>query len=473
MAPPKSKQKPQNHPDGEQCEQCGAIIARRGDMPRHKRIHAEAAERNAMLHKCSWEGCNYSSLQRPNVDTHYRTHTKERNQACPDCDSKFSDPGSLIRHRKNLHGYVPKPRKKRITTAAPEQSSSTRGSQRHQPYSRSPSTSSSSSPEPTTPPATDDNVATTTGTSTNNPTTAFPVIFNPDYGYAAMQSITFSKPPSLPCSYDYSGKEDDPRLGINPYLVSSHWNHYFWEFQDRGADVDEFITRRSSQQTSFPAYMEQPPILYPSWDWEYSSWIMMHQGDGSGMEEWKKQSQALPAFSGEEVVLSEEGVEASGSSVHGPEEEKRFWDSFTNQPNSSSSPAVDVSGFLDPPSIAPLPSEADSVHVYYDSISQSAQSVTPPSSTSLSPYNLDFDYRQTGSGTPEASITFDQLESAGIYASAGLESFPGPDLTSNLGVIPDCNFGVDSWITCWPPVLDQVPSFQDSTSSEVEVILTL
>ncbi|KAF9266393.1 hypothetical protein L218DRAFT_996574 [Marasmius fiardii PR-910] len=147
--------------DGQECDICGVVIARRGDMPRHRRLHAAPEAMDDMLHRCSWKGCTYASLQKPNVQVHYRTHTKERNQVCPDCDSKFSDPGSLIRHRKNLHGYVPTARKKpqRLVNTSSESpgepsSPNKRGSIRHQPYSKSDTVSSVSSGlflDPTTP----------------------------------------------------------------------------------------------------------------------------------------------------------------------------------------------------------------------------------------------------------------------------------------------------------------------------------
>ncbi|KAG7089997.1 hypothetical protein E1B28_011619 [Marasmius oreades] len=154
---PSQQQQPQNPTHGEECDICGIIISRRGDMPRHKRTHAAAEDMDAMLHRCPWEGCTYSSLQKTNTDIHHRTHTKERNQVCPDCDSRFSDPGSLIRHRKTLHGYVPKARKTRQSSTTTSPASSTRGRRRRQPYSHSMSSVSSasssglSSPDPTTP----------------------------------------------------------------------------------------------------------------------------------------------------------------------------------------------------------------------------------------------------------------------------------------------------------------------------------
>ena len=68
--------------------------------------------------------------------------TGEQPHACPDCDEyRTADPGSLTRHRKKVHGYVPKQKSK-------AQSTTTSKSHRHAPYDRprgSSFTSSSSS----------------------------------------------------------------------------------------------------------------------------------------------------------------------------------------------------------------------------------------------------------------------------------------------------------------------------------------
>ncbi|KAK1221163.1 hypothetical protein PQX77_016040, partial [Marasmius sp. AFHP31] len=39
--------------------------------------------------------------------------TKAKTERCPDCDFSTVDPGSLTRHRKRIHGYVPKARRSR------------------------------------------------------------------------------------------------------------------------------------------------------------------------------------------------------------------------------------------------------------------------------------------------------------------------------------------------------------------------
>ncbi|KAJ4000326.1 hypothetical protein F5050DRAFT_562950 [Lentinula boryana] len=94
------------------CDLCGTKVARKGDLPRHMRSHLSAEEKFSKSYACPYDGCTYRSLQKGNVDTHIRTHTKEKIK-CPTCDFETPDPGSLTRHRKRRHEYVPEPRKPR------------------------------------------------------------------------------------------------------------------------------------------------------------------------------------------------------------------------------------------------------------------------------------------------------------------------------------------------------------------------
>lgn len=96
-------------PSGAQCTICNVRIRRKGDMPRHMRIHAQ--DKSKLMHRCPV--CSFENMQRSNVDTHIRTHTRQKSQHCPDCAFCTSDPGSLTRHRKRLHGYVPRQRQSR------------------------------------------------------------------------------------------------------------------------------------------------------------------------------------------------------------------------------------------------------------------------------------------------------------------------------------------------------------------------
>ncbi|KAJ4474963.1 hypothetical protein J3R30DRAFT_3406134 [Lentinula aciculospora] len=94
------------------CDLCGTKVARKGDIPRHMRRHLSAEEKSSQSYACPYDGCTYKNLQKGNVDTHIRTHTKEKKK-CPSCNFETPDPGSLTRHRKRHHGYVPEPRKRR------------------------------------------------------------------------------------------------------------------------------------------------------------------------------------------------------------------------------------------------------------------------------------------------------------------------------------------------------------------------
>ncbi|KAL0062553.1 hypothetical protein AAF712_010592 [Marasmius tenuissimus] len=111
-------------------------------MSRHMKTHAE--NKSQIQHGCPWPGCSFSNLQRSNVTTHYRTHTGDKNKKCPDCDFRTVDPGSLTRHRKRQHQYVPVPRKAR-GTGGQSATATTRATRRHAPYSRSSPSSSSES----------------------------------------------------------------------------------------------------------------------------------------------------------------------------------------------------------------------------------------------------------------------------------------------------------------------------------------
>ncbi|KAJ3827520.1 hypothetical protein F5880DRAFT_1201624 [Lentinula raphanica] len=95
-----------------ECSECGIVLAYKHDLPRHMKIHGLG---NVTMHKCSWAGCSFETRQKSNLTTHYRTHSKDKSQACPDCDFKACDPSSLTRHRKSMHDYVPTPRRARAT----------------------------------------------------------------------------------------------------------------------------------------------------------------------------------------------------------------------------------------------------------------------------------------------------------------------------------------------------------------------
>ncbi|KAF9257297.1 hypothetical protein L218DRAFT_1006306 [Marasmius fiardii PR-910] len=109
---PRVKSEKRSEPRGSsQCTICNVIISNKTDMPRHMKIHSE--NRDKLMHRCPYPGCKFENLQKSNVETHIRTHTKAKTERCPDCDFSTVDPGSLTRHRKRIHGYVPKTRRSR------------------------------------------------------------------------------------------------------------------------------------------------------------------------------------------------------------------------------------------------------------------------------------------------------------------------------------------------------------------------
>ncbi|KAJ7595667.1 hypothetical protein C8J56DRAFT_922890 [Mycena floridula] len=131
-------------PGGFKCSICAKILARQGDMPRHMKTHM--ADKNKLMHRCPVAGCPFQNLQKKNVQTHIKIHTGNKSECCPDCDFKTSDPGSLTRHRKRFHNYIPQRRRARDNAKSPRNSpsetSTTMGTS-------SPSTpSGSASPDP-------------------------------------------------------------------------------------------------------------------------------------------------------------------------------------------------------------------------------------------------------------------------------------------------------------------------------------
>ncbi|KAJ7871500.1 hypothetical protein B0H14DRAFT_217308 [Mycena olivaceomarginata] len=64
------------------CEHCGVTVKRPTDLPRHMLIHAPNKEE--FMYTCPIEGCSHQTLQRSNLNTHIRTHTRTRPYSCPE-----------------------------------------------------------------------------------------------------------------------------------------------------------------------------------------------------------------------------------------------------------------------------------------------------------------------------------------------------------------------------------------------------
>ncbi|KAJ6630334.1 hypothetical protein B0H10DRAFT_2208004 [Mycena sp. CBHHK59/15] len=109
-----SSLQPKSEPDnGATCSVCGAYLRRNTDLPRHMLIHAKNKE--SLMFTCPMDGCGHQTLQKSNLATHIRTHTRAKPHKCPEsfpdgqkCDFTTADPSSLHRHRKRKHGYRPR-----------------------------------------------------------------------------------------------------------------------------------------------------------------------------------------------------------------------------------------------------------------------------------------------------------------------------------------------------------------------------
>ncbi|CAK5279133.1 unnamed protein product [Mycena citricolor] len=104
---------------GATCEICNVYLRRTTDLPRHMLLHSK--DKESLMFRCPVEGCGHSTLQKSNLATHIRTHTRAKPHKCPEtfpdgqkCDFSTADPSSLHRHRKRKHGYTP--RQKAIPT---------------------------------------------------------------------------------------------------------------------------------------------------------------------------------------------------------------------------------------------------------------------------------------------------------------------------------------------------------------------
>ncbi|ESK91496.1 c2h2 finger domain [Moniliophthora roreri MCA 2997] len=100
------------------CDTCHRTLSRGADLRRHAKTHLSKEKRAKVEHRCPEPGCTYKTLQPSNLKTHRNTHTGELPNKCPNCSRCFSDPGSLIRHRRSVHNYKPQERNYYVTGVA-------------------------------------------------------------------------------------------------------------------------------------------------------------------------------------------------------------------------------------------------------------------------------------------------------------------------------------------------------------------
>ncbi|KAA1465937.1 hypothetical protein DENSPDRAFT_830645 [Dentipellis sp. KUC8613] len=85
------------------CEPCGKWFSQEKELRRHNRSFHSA---NPPTWMCTWEGCSYTSRQKPVLEDHINDkHTKIKPHQCPDCPATFSTQPQRSVHRKKCHGH--------------------------------------------------------------------------------------------------------------------------------------------------------------------------------------------------------------------------------------------------------------------------------------------------------------------------------------------------------------------------------
>ncbi|TFL02115.1 hypothetical protein BDV98DRAFT_655758 [Pterulicium gracile] len=98
---------------------CSESFGRKCDYERHKRRHA-INEDDLKLPCVEWQtdfpDCPFKTHQMTGLRRHIRTHYGNKNQMCSHCPLGFVDQSALLRHRKEMHDYVPN--NKKINTSS-------------------------------------------------------------------------------------------------------------------------------------------------------------------------------------------------------------------------------------------------------------------------------------------------------------------------------------------------------------------
>ncbi|CAI9742536.1 ---NA--- [Octopus vulgaris] len=82
------------------CDICGKSISCRGNLTKHKQIHA-----GKKPFRCNICGKSFSANS--HLTAHKRIHTGEKPYHCDVCDKSFSESGPLTRHKRTHTGEKP------------------------------------------------------------------------------------------------------------------------------------------------------------------------------------------------------------------------------------------------------------------------------------------------------------------------------------------------------------------------------
>ncbi|KAH7890296.1 hypothetical protein F5I97DRAFT_9287 [Phlebopus sp. FC_14] len=118
---------------------CKSEFTRIAELRKHKVHHVKPES----VFRCTFPSCGFTTLQKKNLSVHSARHTGEKRYLCPEtlntsdlssgdagsltdssidgqpCSFRTNDPAALTRHRKAVHGYIPKARGRAAQNKAP------------------------------------------------------------------------------------------------------------------------------------------------------------------------------------------------------------------------------------------------------------------------------------------------------------------------------------------------------------------